>query len=81
MGQLVVRNLDDSLKEWLREQAKEHGRSMEQEVREILHSAYRKNGEPAVGLGTAIANIFRGSGITEPIPELRGYKVRAPKFK
>lgn len=37
MASITIRNLDDSLKAMLRMQAAQHGRSMEQEVREILH--------------------------------------------
>jgi plasmid stability protein len=39
MSSIVVRGLDDSVKQRLAEQAKEHGRSMEAEVREILTQA------------------------------------------
>jgi plasmid stability protein len=39
MAQLLVRNLDDSLKERLRVVAASHGRSMEEEARVILHTA------------------------------------------
>ena len=37
MGSITIRNLDDDLKRRLRVRAAEHGRSMEEEVREILH--------------------------------------------
>ena len=36
MASIVIRNLDDTLKRRLRLRAAEHGRSMEEEVREIL---------------------------------------------
>jgi plasmid stability protein len=36
MASIVVRGLDESVKERLAAQAREHGRSMEAEVREIL---------------------------------------------
>jgi antitoxin FitA len=39
MAQLVVRNLDDQLKERLRQSAAAHGHSMEEEARLILHRA------------------------------------------
>ena len=39
MAQLLVRNLDDALKERLRVVAASHGRSMEEEARVILHTA------------------------------------------
>jgi antitoxin FitA len=36
MGSLTIRNIDDALKRRLRLRAAGHGRSMEEEVREIL---------------------------------------------
>lgn len=63
MAQLVVRNLDDALKERLRRTAAQHGRSMEEEVRIILHTALAETPSPPtpvkhVGLGEAIKNAF-----------------------
>ena len=42
MASITVRNLDENLKRHLRIRAAENGRSMEEEVREIL----RRNREP-----------------------------------
>jgi len=42
MAQLVVRNIDDATKARLQRRAKRNGRSMEEEVREILRSATHK---------------------------------------
>ena len=36
MASLTIRNLDDAIKQRLRVQAAHHGRSMEEEAREIL---------------------------------------------
>lgn len=41
MAQLIVRNLDDDLVRRLREQAASHGRSAEEEHRQILRAALR----------------------------------------
>lgn len=41
MAQMVVRNLDDDVKLKLPQRAKQHGRSTEEEVREILRDAVR----------------------------------------
>jgi antitoxin FitA len=73
MAQLVVRNLDDEVKRRLRERALRRGRSMEEEVRDILRLAAQE--EVAVAetpLGTRIARRFAGLGLTETLPELRG---------
>lgn len=47
MASIVVRGLDESVKQRLAEQAKEHGRTMEAEVREILT---RASSRPHIGL-------------------------------
>ena len=47
MASIVVRGLDESVKRQLAAQAREHGRSMEAEVREILTRAARR---PHIGL-------------------------------
>lgn len=47
MSTIIVRGLDDSVKNQLATQAKQHGRSMEAEVRDILTKAARK---PHIGL-------------------------------
>jgi antitoxin FitA len=39
MGDMVLRNLDESLKQRLRERAASHGRSMSAELREIVSVA------------------------------------------
>lgn len=47
MASIVVRGLDESVKVQLAAQAKEHGRSMEAEARDILTAATRR---PHIGL-------------------------------
>ena len=78
MAQLVVRNLDDDVKRRLRERAARHGRSMEEEVREILRAAtVRDDASPPEPLGTRIARRFAGLGLADELPELRGQTARA----
>ena len=43
---ITIRNLDRAIKERLRVQAAEHGRSMEAEVRDILQTALRGSARP-----------------------------------
>ena len=62
MASITVRNLDDSLKRRLRIRAAENGRSMEQEVREILRAAVNGETAPAGNLGTAIHELFKPYG-------------------
>ena len=72
MAQLVVRNLEADVKERLQKRARKHGRSMEEEVRDILRSAVQTGDQLSQGLGTRIANRFRGLGLEErDIRELR----------
>ena len=59
MAQLVVRNLEAGIKLRLQRRAKRHGRSMEEEVRDILRDAAKEEATPARGLGTEIASLFR----------------------
>lgn len=80
MAQLLVRNLEDRLKVRLQRRAKTHGRSMEEEAREILRNALRDEG-PAAGLGTAIAELFRGRGLSEDIDEHRGHAATPADFE
>lgn len=47
MASIVVRGLEESVKKQLAVQAKEHGRSMEAEARDILTKAARR---PHIGL-------------------------------
>jgi plasmid stability protein len=51
MAQLIVRNLDDELKERLQKRARRHGRSTEEEVREILRTAIGAGGGEPRALG------------------------------
>ena len=81
MAQILVRNIDPPLKSRLQRRAKRHGRSMEAEAREILRNALRKENAPSTGLGTEIAALFRGNGLTEDIPELRGHTVTPATFE
>ena len=80
MAQLVVRNIEENVKELLHRRAARHGRSMEAEVRDILRDAVKRDHEPTDGLGTEIAGLFAGIGLrkNEEIRELHGSAVRDP---
>jgi plasmid stability protein len=80
MAQILVRQLDEDLKTALQCRARAHGRSTEEEVREILRDAVRPGGQPEVNLGSRIANRFRGLGLAEDIAELRGHPARGADF-
>ena len=80
MASITVRNLDDGLKRRLRIRAAEHGRSMEEEAREILRQAI---GNPVTSdnLGETIHRRFAALGGVEldrpprePMPEPPSFK-------
>jgi plasmid stability protein len=80
MAQLVVRNLEQSVKAGLQRRARRHGRSMEEEVRDILRSASNEPEQSTPGLGTQIASLFAGKGYNFEVAELRGQPVCPAKF-
>jgi antitoxin FitA len=80
MAQLVVRNLDDDVKAKLQRRARRHGRSTEEEVRDILRSAVREEGAPLAPLGSRLRARFARIGLDEDIPELRGQPARPAEF-
>ena len=81
MAQLVVRNIEDSVKSRLQRRAARRGRSMEEEVRDILRDAVKDEESSAGGLGTAISSLFRKVGFKEgEIRVLRGHKITPPTF-
>jgi len=81
MAQFVVRNLESSVKTKLQRRAKQHGRSMEEEVREILRCAVHEDEIPSGGLGTEIAALFSKAGLKAEIPELRGHTIKPANFE
>ena len=81
MAQFVVRRVDDDVARKLKQRARRHGRSMEDEVRHILRSAARDERRGVEKLGSRIAERFGGVGLTAEIPELRGQPARPAKFE
>jgi antitoxin FitA len=82
MAQLIVRNVENEVKERLQRRARRHGRSTEEEVREILRSVVHEEDQAlTAGLGTEISSFFSKTGIDFDIPELRGHEVKPPKFE
>ena len=75
MAQLIVRNLDDEIKKRLKQQADEHGISMEAEIRLILASTLKEHKPTTSGLGSTIAKRFVDHGLEQPLPELSGQSI------
>lgn len=81
MAQLVVRNLEDEVKARLQERARRHGRSMEEEVREILRSSVAAPAGPALPLGQRLSARFAGIGLEQEVEEVRGEAPRPAVFE
>ncbi|MBL0770080.1 hypothetical protein JI743_14820 [Sphingopyxis sp. DHUNG17] len=62
MGSMTIRGIDDALKRRLRMQAAAHGRSMEEEARDILRSALSTDDAPMGNLAAAIRARFAPLG-------------------
>ena len=82
MAQLIVRNLEDDVRDRLRVLAAEHGRSMEEEVREILRAATLRTAiEANIRLGTRLVDRFRKHSLDREIEELRGQPPKPADFE
>ena len=69
MASITIRNFDDALKQRLCVRAAEHGRSMEEEAREILREVV-SNGAPSRDLAAAIRKrVSPLGGVDLDIPE------------
>jgi len=62
MASLVIRKLDDRIKSRLRVRAAHHGRSMEEEAREILRSVLSTPAPPPGNIAEAIRRRFAPFG-------------------
>jgi plasmid stability protein len=80
MASITIRQLEENTKRKLRIRAARHGRSMEQEAREILKSALSQAEEPPKDLGKAIRDIFAPLGGVELHIPPRG-PIRDPGIK
>jgi len=81
VGQLVVRNIENTVKRRLQRRAKRHGRSMEEEVRDILRDAVRGEQTSGGGLGTDISSLFAKFGLHSDIAELHGHAIVPAQFE
>ena len=77
MASITIRNLDDKLKEHLRVRAARHGRSMEDEARDILRVALAEDSAAPQDLGLAIRRRFAPFGGIE-VPIARRELLRDP---
>lgn len=80
MAQLIVRDLEESVKEGLRQRATRRRHSLEAEVRDILRAAVARPESNDGRLGSRIARRFTGLGRTPDFPELRGQAARPARL-
>lgn len=68
MASITIRNLEDDIKQRLRVRAAEHGRSMEEEAREILRRVMTEDSSPR-NLAAAIrARVARSARVDLDLP-------------
>jgi antitoxin FitA len=77
MASITIRNLDEPLKTRLRIQAATHGRSMEDEARDILRSALNQELARPPNLAAAIRARFAPLGGLD-LPEVPRESMREP---
>ena len=77
MASITIRNLDERLKARLRVQAATHGRSMEDEARDILRTALVREPAQPSNLAAAIRKRFAPLGGVE-LPDVPREAMREP---
>ena len=81
MAQVIVRDLEEDVKARLKRRAAQHGRSMEEEVRDILRNAVKEQNQRLPKLGSRIVARFAKTGLHTDLPELRGQSAQGAKFE
>jgi len=77
MSSITIENLDDELEARLRAQAAQHGRSMEDEARDVLRAALAREPSPIVNLAASIRARFAPLGGID-LPEANREAMREP---
>jgi plasmid stability protein len=81
MASITIRRLPENTKRRLRMRAAQNGRSMEQEVRELLEASLAQPDPKPVNIGEAIRRRFAPfGGVDLKIPPRRG-RIREIQFK
>lgn len=73
MTNLTIHNLDESLTKILRIHAQQHGRTIEEEARQILRLAFSETSQKTNGLGSRISKRFTeigGVDLPQPVRSL-----------
>lgn len=81
MAQLLIRQIEEDVKEKLRKRAKRNGVSVEAEARAILRAELLRTEPDEYGLGSKIAALFRDiPDNDEPLPEFPRESFKPRKF-
>jgi len=80
MASITIRRLDDAVKAKLRVRAANHGRSMEEEAREILKAGLKPERVSGLNLAQRIRRHIEPLGGVELVLPLREPVRRPPKF-
>ena len=80
MASITIRNLDDDVKRRLRVRAAEHGRSMEEEARDILRQVVGQRSAPK-NLGQSIHQRFAALGGVDLALPARTPMRASPEFE
>ena len=81
MAQLLIRQIEEDVKESLRKRARRHGVSIEAEARNILRAELLRTDPDEYGLGSKIAALFRDIPENdEPFERKLDEPVRRAKF-
>lgn len=75
MAQIIVRNLEEGLKAQLAMYAKQHGHSMEEEVRQIIRNSLSRRKS---GFGTRVAKRFAKNGVEGDLQRIPAEPLRNP---
>ncbi|MCC5599103.1 FitA-like ribbon-helix-helix domain-containing protein [Nostoc favosum] len=75
MNNISISNLDDDIKSRLKKRAEKHGRSLEEEAKEILRMALIENHEQPLNLANMIEQRFANLGDFE-LPEIPREPIR-----
>ncbi len=81
MAQILIRNLNEDIKNQLKKRATNHGTSMEAEARSILANVLKHEKSTTGSLGTSMAARFSKTGLDFPLPELHGQTIWPIDFK
>ncbi|MEH2023842.1 FitA-like ribbon-helix-helix domain-containing protein [Nostoc sp.] len=75
MNNITISNLDDDIKSRLQKRSEKHGRSLEEEAREILRIALTENHEHPLNLARMLEERFANLGDFE-LPEINREPIR-----